>query len=947
MKKIIFKILKWSGILLLLLIIAAILIPIFFKDEIKEMVLHEVNKNLTAELELDDFDLTFLSTFPNMTIELNGARLKGKDDFEGVTLADIKKAQAHVDFWSVLSDQIEVDEIHIFDPLIDVRVLQDGKANYDIVKPDSVKTEEELAEPSNFKLSLKEYSITNAKLTYDDHAYNMYFAFDSLNHRGTGDLTADVIDFETVTDLTRMSYRMDGISYLTEASTDAQVNLLMEFKDESSKFTLKENEIKLNEVLFSIDGYYEMLEDHDEMDFKLNAAETDFKELLSLIPAFYHSGYEGMVAKADVGLNGELKGRMDDVNLPGWDFGLSVKNASIKYPDLPGMIKNIQIQAGSKFPGGDDLNKLTVEVPKFKADFDKNKIDANLFMSNIMYDPVLKSKIIAFIDLATLGNYVPMTEGESYSGTLDADVNIDGKMSDLEKGDFEAFTAEGQLLLANMNYKSSDLPDAVQIDKMLFNFAPQMLSLNEFKGKMGATDFAMKGKVDNYFGYMLRDEVLKGDFAFSSNNFDLDQLMPASEEATAEESSSESSSSSDPILIPANIDFRLASNLNNVKYNGLDFKNLVGTIILKDETAILENLTMNAMGGKVALKGAYNTQDHQTPKMDFAYDLKEIDIHTLATHFVTVEKLAPLTKYAQGKISSSMDMQSLLTADFMPVLSSLSSIGNVSSSSLSFTDIKLLNKIEDKTKLNNLSSQTLKNFYTKFSVDHGKVMMLPANIKLDGIDTEVSGYTTLDKKINYNFDMQIPKEKIPGSILKEAEKALQKANSLIPGIKLAELPNFIPVKVNASGDATNPKITTDIKEAVMKATGNMTENITENITNIIKDTISNVIEDQKENLNEEIEKQKQNILSEAQKQADQIVAQGKVAADKVRAEAKKQGDALIKEAGSNPIKKKIAEQAALKLESEAEVKAQKIEAEAKTRADEVMRKARERADALG
>ena len=82
-KKILKKILKWTGITFLLLIIALILIPIFFKDQIKQMVIDEVNKSLTAELSLEDFDLTFISTFPNMTIQLQNAKLTGLNDFKG------------------------------------------------------------------------------------------------------------------------------------------------------------------------------------------------------------------------------------------------------------------------------------------------------------------------------------------------------------------------------------------------------------------------------------------------------------------------------------------------------------------------------------------------------------------------------------------------------------------------------------------------------------------------------------------------------------------------------------------------------------------------------------------------------------------------------------------------------------------------------------------------
>ena len=958
MKKIIKKLLKWTGITLLLLIIALILIPIFFKDELKQLVIDEVNKSLTAELSLDDFDLTFFSTFPNMTIALHDAKLTGLNEFKGVKLADIKKIEAHIGFWSVVAgDQIEIDEIHIIDPTFDVRVLESGLANFDIVKPDSVKTVEEIEEPSSFKLTLNEYSITNAKIIYDDKASNMYLEIDSLTHTGTGDLTADVIDFETTTTMNKLTYQMDGVSYLTEVKTEAVINLLMEFTDKSSKFTLKENEIKLNALTFSMDGFYEMLEDHDNLDFKLNASKATFKEFLSLIPTFYQSGYEGMLTSGTLGIKGFVKGELDETNLPGWDINMKVNNAAIKYPGLPGKITNIQIDGGSKFKGGDDLDLMTIEMPRFHANFSKNSIDVSLFLNRLISDPYIKSGIKANMDLSTLKDFVPTEEGESYSGILDADVNIEGKMSDLENENFEAFTAEGELMLSKMLYQTASLPNDVDIQNMKFTFSPQNLTLNELDAKMGKSDFSMDGKIDNYLGYMLRDEVLKGDFNFNSNYLDLDELMGTSstttEAATVETTEATTgeprtaSAEEEPTLVPGNIDFLLASSIQKIRYNGIDVKNIKGNVRLKDEVASIENLTMDAMGGEIGLNGSYNTQDHSTPKMDFSYTLKEIDINQLATNFLTVGKLAPIAKYAKGKISSNFDMQTDLTSGFEPILSSLTSIGDLSSNTLSISGFKLLEKIENKTKLKDISTQTINNFKTKFTVKDGKVTVTPFDVKLGGIATKVSGYTTLDQQMNYDFNMNVPKDKIPASMIKEVEKAMGKLNALVPKLDIGKLPDFIPVKVNASGDPKDPKITTDFKEAILKATGDFKDNIIESVKETVKDTIQSIVTDQVDNIKEELEAQKKNILDNAQKQADKVKNEAKKAADVVRAEADKQGKQLIKEAGGNPIKKKLAEAAAKKGNEAAEKKAKKIEDEGNKKADDIMNKAREKADKLG
>lgn len=949
-KKIFKKILKWTGISLLLIIIALILIPIFFKDQLKEMVIAEVNKSLNAKLSLEDFDLTFISTFPKMKIVLNEAKLVGTDKFKGVTLMDVKELRAHVGLWDVISgDQISIKSIEVIDPIFDVRVLQDGLANYDIVKPDSLKTPEEIEEPSSFKLSLQNYSITNAQINYSDDASNMHATLKNLNHSGTGDLTADVIDFVTKTTIDELSYDMDGISYLNTVKTNADVNLLMEFSDKSSKFTLKENKIQLNEMGFSINGFYNMLANHDDMDLTLDAKETTFKQLLSLIPTFYHSGYESMISSGKLKLEGNVKGQMDDKRMPGWDVGLVVKNGSVRYPDLAGQISNIQVDAGSKFAGGANLDLMTADVKSFHATFGKNSIDGNLALRSMMTDPFIQSKIVANVNLATLKDFVPMAEGEKYDGILDADVNVKGKMSDLDKGDYEAFTAQGTLSISDMLYASKDVPDDVNIKKIGFDFSPQHMTLTEMDAKMGKSDFQANGKIENYFGYLLRDDKLKGQFSVSSNYLDLDALMPASETpapaATAK--SAPAASSDEYMLIPNNVDFDLTTNIKKARYNGIDVTNISGGVGLNNEIASLKNLNVTAMGGTVGLAGSYNTQNHTQPKVDFSYKLKNIDIHQLATNFLTVEKLAPIVKYARGSISSDFNIKTAITPSFEPILTSISCLGDISSNSITVAGYDLFDKIADKTKLKQFKNQTLKNFYTIFKVNDGKIEVQPFDLKLGSIGAKVSGYNTLDRNLNYTMALNVPKDQIPAEMIKVVEDAMKKLKALSPKLNIGSLPDFIPVNVNVAGFYKNPTITSDFKEQILKATGNFKDELINNLKETVKDTVKAIINNKVEEVKEDFNAKKKEILDKAQIEANKAKATAKKAANTVREEAAKQAAQLMTEAGSNPIKKKAAEIAGKKLTDEAEKKAVKIEQEGDAKADLIMSKAREQADRVG
>ncbi|MBI3239699.1 MAG: AsmA family protein, partial [Flavobacteriia bacterium] len=809
------RILKWTGYTILFLIAAIIIIPIVFKDEIKELVLDEVNTMLKADVEIKDFDLTFLSTFPNVTIQLYDVSVTGRTEFKGVKLAEIKQIEAHVGLWDVIGgDQIEIDEVHVTDATFDVRVSPEGKANYDIVIPTEELPEEKQAEPSKFKLSLQEYTLNNINLVYDDQAGDMYAKIKNLNHTGSGDLTEDVVDFGTSTTMDELTYEMEGLSYLSKVKTKADATLLMEFGETTSKFTLKENNFELNNFKFGIDGFYEMLADHDQMDLKLNAKEISFKDLLSLVPSFYQSGYESMIAKGNVKMGGEVKGRMDDKNMPGWDFGLNVNKASIKYPDLPGTISNITVDAGSKFAGGENLDKMTLDVDKFHADFVGNVIDARLKMRNPLTDPLLDSKLLAKINLATLGKVMPLAEGESYKGKLNADVVVNGRMSALEREDYEAFKALGTLELFDMLYKSKDLAEDVAISSMVFRFSPKNLALEKLNATMGKSDFAVNGTIDNYMGYIFRNELLKGDFTFNSNNLDLDQLMGvtgSSASSTTAPAAEASSAEGEPVLIPENVDFNLNTSIKKIKYNGIDVNNVNGNVNMKEEVASLNNMTMQTMGGTVGLKGSYNTKDHNKPGIDFGYNLKDIDIQTLAKNFVSIDKLAPIAKYTKGKISSNLDMKSSLTKNLEPIYSSLTGGGDLFTNMVTISGFEPFTKLSEELKISKLANQTIKDVKAKFKFTDGKVVLSPFNVMMSGIDTRVEGSTSFEQAIDYKMTMNIPKEMIPSGMIKLAEQGLSKVNGVVPKLNVGSIPDVIPVKALVGGTVTKPKITTDFK----------------------------------------------------------------------------------------------------------------------------------------
>jgi hypothetical protein len=422
-------------------------------------------------------------------------------------------------------------------------------------------------------------------------------------------------------------------------------------------------------------------------------------------------------------------------------------------------------------------------------------------------------------------------------------------------------------------------------------------------------------------------------------------LVPASETA-AVESTEPAPTSTEPTLIPDNIDFMLNTNIANLRYNGMNIKNVKGAVKMKDEVASLDNLTMNTMGGTVGLKGSYDTKDHAKPKIDFAYDLDQIDIHELATNFVTVGKLAPIAKYAQGKISTNLEKKSFITANLEPIYSSLTGLGDFSTNSLTITGFKPLEKMAESLNMKKLSNQTVKDVKAKFSFADGKVTVKPFNVNLGKIKTTIGGTTSFEQAIDYDIKMMVPKEEIPPAMIKTAEQAIAKVNSLSPKLNINAIPDVIPVKVGMGGTVMNPKITNNFKESLLAATGNLKDNLINNVKDAVTDTVKAIVDQKVNEIKEDLTAKKNEIMADAQKQADKIKADAIKANAKAKAEADKAYQQLVAEAGSNPLKKKAAEVAGKKAKDEAYKKADQAQEEAFKKADNIMANAKQKADNL-
>lgn len=949
-KSFIKRLLKWTGITFLVLIILIILLPVLFKDQIVQFIKEEANGSLNAELDFGEVDLGLLSTFPRFSLEINDLTLTGIDEFEGIELVDIKQTNLKLNLWSVISgDQYEISSVGLVEPKIHVMVLEDGRANYDIAISDSTEEEEEIDESAPLKLALDEYYIENGSIIYDDQLYVMYMELDDLNHKGSASVNGTTYALETLSDIGGVTFGYDNVDYLSQAVTGIKCNMEIDMPENEMTFTFKENELVLNELGLSFDGWFLMTDEIMDMDINFGATKQSFSSLLSMVPGVYSPDFGDLKTNGNLVFEGKVFGEFSEESMPGFNLDLSVSNAWFQYPDLPGKVDKIGLDVKVNREADIDLNNTKVDINKFHLEFAGNEVDASLKLRNMMTDPNIESKLNTFLDLSKLAEIIPTEDGESYSGIITSNIALKGNVSALEKEDYENFKATGDLKIAQMNYQTSASNYVTAIDSMLFQFAPQYLDLTYFEARIGESDLHADGRINNYIEYFLKDEILAGSFNIASNYFNVDELMyadpnaPASEESVSEVPTSATTSDSlvaETIDIPDNINFNLETKIEKMLYDSLEISNFTGGIVVNEGVAILKGMQMNVFDGSIGLDGSYRSISKDIANIDMKMDIKNLDIPKAALYFNTMEKMVPMAKYCEGDFSTSLNMASSINANMEPIYESLKGKGKVKTNKVLVRNLPVLVKISEALKMDKLKTQTLENVNITYAFRDGKIWIEPFDIKMGKINTTIQGTTSFLQELDYKMEMEIPQSMFGG----EAAGLLSGLKDAAGGVGM-DLGDNIPVEIGVGGTASNPIITTDLK--------GQAQNVVEDVIEEVKEKVY----DEAKKLLENAQKQADNLIAEAKAKADQIreagkasgekirkeslaagnkiKAEGKKAAEKLRQEGYAQAQKLIDDA-NNPIKKKAAEIAAKKLNTETDKKADKMISEANIKRDKVI-----------
>lgn len=927
-KKSLFKrILKWTGISFLVIIVALIAIPFLFKDKLIALVKEEANKNLNAKVDFGDFDLTIFSSFPDLRFKINNVQVVGINEFKDDTLANIGQLSTDINLKSLFGDKYQINSIIIDKARLQAKVLYNGKANWDIAKPSTDSTGQptpESQEPSKFAMKLKELKIKDAYIVYDDQQGNMYSKLEGFNYDLSGDFTQDNFVLSNLLDIAKTTFKMGGVAYMNEVHTRFKADLDADMPN--MKFTFKENELGLNDLGLGFDGFVALPDTNVDMDIKFNTKQASFKSILSLIPSVYTKDFASVKTEGSLTLKGFAKGRYNGASMPAFAVDLGIQNAMFKYPSLPKSVNNINVDVHVNNPDG-NLDHTVVDVNKFHVEMAGNPIDMSAHVKTPISDPDLRADVKGIIVLSSVKEFIPLEKGDDMNGTVKADISVAGRMSAVEKKQYENFKASGALEIDKMNYKTASLPYEVLLNTMKLNFTNQFVELAAFDALMGKSDVQANGKIENFMQYIFKDDLIKGSFNLNSKLLDLNQLMASSSTSSPAPTATAaptSTAATGPVEVPGNIDFVLNSKLGKVIYTNMELTNVEGNIVVRERKVDMTNLRMNTLGGALTVNGYYETTNPKKPTTSLNLKVENFDIQQSFKTFNTVQKLAPAAEYAKGLFTATIENFKVgLNEKMEPDLSTVNARGTFKTNAVSVGGFPPFVKLGEALKVEQLKNAEIKNLNLDYFIKDGRINFKPFVTKIANIPTNIEGSTGLDQSIDYKWKMEVPRSMFGSNANSVINGLLGQANAAAgTNVQLGEKIN---VTALFGGTVMKPTVKTGMKDDAKSAVATAT-------TQVLNTAINKAQEEA------------QKILDDAKAQVDKIKAETQALADKTRQEGYAAADKLVEDA-SNPIAKIAAKKAAEVAKKEVDKKVQKILDETDARSNKIMEDAKAKADA--
>jgi AsmA-like protein len=740
------KFIIWSIVVVLLFIATLAMLAAVFSENVKSIVIKEINKNLTAEVSVTKINFSFLSNFPYASVDFNNVKILENENLvsSGYILSG-ERVSLLINPLDIISKNYTIKKIKLSNATINLQVDKNGKTNYEIwkIKNDTAS--------NNFSLELNEVVFSNVDVLY-------YNSFNNQDHRfiikdGTlsGEFSKTNFEITTSADLYAEKLIVNSTNYISEKN--CLLNLSIDIDTDRNTYKIKNSDLKIAGLSAAITGDVTKKKEGVLLDLVINSENADIPSLLTVLPNRLTNKANDYNYTGDVSFECRIKGISSISKIPIIDIKFSSKNSSISPKSTSYKLSDINVSGRYSNYKNESSPVEYLQLDKFDATLEGEKITGSLLIQDFSR-PLINLNAVVAADLAAMSKFYLPDTLEYIKGHANASIEFNGIA-----GEKSTYQSTGDIKLQDVEFKVKQKPVKFKNVGGLFHLNGNDIIIEKLTAKVGKSDFNIKGSFINLVSWLLKDSrMLKINAAVSSGYMNLDELLSKNTNSTQSESNFR-------LSISQYLQLNLDISIDKFNFRKFEATSVKGSLLLKDQTLQTQSLVFNTSGGKSTLVGMIKDIPGDSLRINYNAKISKLNITQLFKEMGNFGQQTITDSNLKGRVSADILFRSMWSKSL-----EINSKSIVVQSSFEINDGELLNftpmlELQEFLKGSDLYRIKFSTMTNTIEIKNESIYIPMMEIKSSALDFKINGTHSFDNIVDYKLRLYL--SQITGKKVKE------------------------------------------------------------------------------------------------------------------------------------------------------------------------------------
>jgi len=738
--------------IIFLLLLSIILVQIY-KGEIKKYAVEHMNSYLDAEVNVQDIELTLFDKFPSAALNFNNVFIK--DPYINDTLIYAQNLYLEFNLFGMIAGEYSINEIDVEKGSFYLKVDSLGRENYRFWKENVNSSSSE-----KFSFDLENVNLYDTKIHYQNANIKQQYHFftDALNLSGT--FSEDSYNLSVNAGLQIELFQSKNVIVLQDKIASLNLNLLVD--NPSKTYSLKQSELKIEDMLFDVDGQLNNQNKAMACNIQVKGKNIDIASILSSFSGFLFEEINNYESEGSMDFDASIVGEISNSNVPKLKAEFSIADGYIREKNSNIQLKGIEL-IGS-FTNKSETSTELLILKKANAVFRDGTFSAKASISDFTM-PHLIFDLSGDLNLRTIHEFLQVEKIEKIDGRTHFSCSYDGKLlepKNINNETLHIHSLVGRIDLENASFKLQNQPKSYNDISGTFILNKNDAALRDLSLSIGNSDFAFNGSCENFTSFILfPKQKLNIIASLESKTFNLSDIM------SSENADSEQKNDNTIFNLPENINFTLNGKIGRFNYDRFIAENTSCQLKLVDQQLTTQIYRLDIAGGK--LNGNFTVDGRSKEKFIVSSNINtsQLNISSLFYQFKNFGQSVISDKKIKGTFTANTQFSAILDKQLNFINEKTYCTSDLSITNGELIELETMKAITDYMKEGKAIKVVLKNHindlekrlshiqFAKLNnqivIKNQTVYIPKMKISSSAMDLELEGTHNFDNQIEYGF----------------------------------------------------------------------------------------------------------------------------------------------------------------------------------------------------